>query len=165
MMRSAVLGGLVVLLVLTVVGVLAQRADRLEEAAARPSSDNDRTQGDIETKKQFEASIIAKRPLLVAAARDPFTAVAPPPAAPVIDVTPVAPAPPPVPAFPYKVFGRIQEPDGTWRAYLVLDDRLVQVLPGADLQQGFKVDAVSDSEVVVKHGPSGQSIHISWPRE
>lgn len=165
MNRSAVLGSVVTLLALAGVGVFAQRADQRADAALVPPA----TDGDHVSAGSASSSgvkLAAPRPLLAASARDPFMPP-PPPAPPPVEVAAPPPSPPPpiVPPFPYRVLGRILEPDGTRRVYLALEDRLVAIQPGSDLEQGFRVESVGEDEVVVKHGPSGQAVKITWPKD
>lgn len=84
-----------------------------------------------------------------------------------VEVTPtVALArPPPVdpPPFPYQAAGRISNPDGSRAVYLQRGEVLVLARQGEPLDEAYWVEQLTDTTLVVKHLPSGQTATISFP--
>lgn len=78
------------------------------------------------------------------------------------------PAPPPAPStppFPYRVFGRLKDPAGQRVVYLIKDGRLVAVTSNMELDGGYHVESVSESQVVVKHPLLGEPVALRLPED
>lgn len=126
-----------------------------------------------------DTSVPLERPPIALAKQDPFVsphreplgqrsaqsiaaAIAPRPS-PTLEARPQAnlPAPP-----SYRFLGRIRSPDGQLHTYLATGERPLVVAPGVRLDSGHVVEAVSESEVHLRHLASEQSsvIRISPPR-
>jgi hypothetical protein len=77
------------------------------------------------------------------------------------------PVPPPVqpPPFGYQVFGRLTGPDGSNVVYLSQQERLSAISKGLDLENGFRVESITDAEVVVRHQPTGQELRLGIPTQ
>jgi len=121
----------------------------------------------LPNRRRVEAAEGAPIPVrsLTAASRDPFyprSAMPPVAVAPVVTPLP-PPAPPQAPSFTYRLFGRVRAPDGSVIVYLTNGDRIESITAGTVLDIGYVVDAIKDSEVVLRHPPSGQEVRISIP--
>jgi hypothetical protein len=83
---------------------------------------------------------------------------APPAPAAAVRAAPVAPSAPPI---PYRVAGRVWH-DGASEVVLAKGDRVYQVRQGEDLDDGYRVTAVSNDEVTLLYVPLGlkQSLPI-----
>lgn len=96
----------------------------------------------------------AERNPLGGGTSDPFKIVnfipAPTPAQQVIVETP---PPPRAPAFPFRYFGRMAGPDGQMQTYLVRDDALFMVKPKEMLGSDYRVESMSEGEIVVVYVP------------
>ena len=57
-------------------------------------------------------------------------------------------------ANPYRFAGELRQPGAT-RRYLVRGDDIVEVKPGDVLEEGYRVDALAENEVVLVHLASG----------
>jgi hypothetical protein len=81
----------------------------------------------------------------------------PPP--PPMPATPVAPAPPPrpsAPALPYAYKGRVEADDEKTIVYLARGDRLVAASVGDVVDQIYRLDALSEEEIVFVFIPLDQ---------
>lgn len=98
---------------------------------------------------------------------DPFVLWTPPvakaPVRKVLAPPPPPPPPPTAPPFPYRVFGKLTDPEGNRVTYLMRDNRLVAVENDTELDGGFKVETVSESSVVVIYLPLGERTTLRLP--
>ncbi len=92
-----------------------------------------------------------------AASADPFRSVsfAPPPPAPVAvqAPAPVAAEKPVTPPFPYQFFGRMVDVNGKTLTFLIRDGSLVPVQQGEVLDGSYRIDAASDTQLMVTYLP------------
>ncbi len=104
-------------------------------------------------------------PLLEATA-DPFQVVTffppqpkfvapPPPALPPAPVKPVAPP------FPFLYFGRMVDVNGKLVTYLTRDDVLIPIRAKETLDNVYRIDAMTETEIVVTHLPSNEKVTIT----
>ena len=77
---------------------------------------------------------------------------------------PAAAAQPPAPANPYRFAGEVRRPGATHR-FLVRGSDILEVKPGDLLADGYRVDAVEETQVVLVHLASGHrhAIALSVP--
>jgi hypothetical protein len=75
----------------------------------------------------------------------------PAPAAPAVNVAPVAPAPPPM---PYRVAGHVVH-DGTAHVVLAKGDRVLTVRQGDTLDDGYRIESISQQGVTLTYLPLG----------
>ena len=124
-------------------------------------------------KKASTITHLNARGELTASGSDPFFLTAPvtPPATRVIppvviSVSPQAPAQViQAPSFPYQLFGRLQNQEGRAIVYLTLDDRLVPIESGTQLQNGYKVKSVTMAEILVSHETTKQEVRMTFPKQ
>lgn len=121
-----------------------------------------------------DATIVTVRPFAEAAAAssvgpgfDPFAGVVVTPPAPPPPPASSAPVPPPPPPPPpgqdYRFLGRVTAPDGSQQVLLGRGDAAVTVSKGMVLDNGYTVESVSTSAVVLIHLPSGVRASILIP--
>jgi hypothetical protein len=98
-------------------------------------------------------------------AADPFNPVPPPPV--LLPAPPPEPPPPPpkptAPPLGYSFFGRLADPDGKTAIYIRRDKDLVRAQAGAVLRDGFTVQRVDERQLVAVHGPTGDTVTLSFP--
>jgi hypothetical protein len=104
---------------------------------------------------------------LIEATVDPFKAVSfvPPPPKPVLAAPPPAPtSPKPVaPAFPYKYFGRVVGTDGKAQTYLSRGDALVAVRERDVLDQMYRIDTITETQIGVTYLPLDEKLTLATP--
>ena len=126
-------------------------------------------------RQQSSSRSLTTRAWLGEAANDPFSfaatrapaqrsaprapKLAPPP------VQPPPPAPPSAPPFPYRVFGELRDPAGKRVVYLMKDDKLVAITANTELESGYHIESVSDSQVVVRHALLSQPMTLQLPKD
>jgi hypothetical protein len=96
-----------------------------------------------------------KRPPIEALRRDSFALIAPPPPpvkAPTI-VAPVVSAPPVAPALNMSFAGRMTDPGGATKVFVLLDKAAIAIEPGQMLPNGYLVDAVTDQSIELSYPP------------
>ncbi|AXA91105.1 hypothetical protein DPH57_07995 [Massilia sp. YMA4] len=94
---------------------------------------------------------------------DPFKPVSfeAPVAAPIAAVPlPVEPAPI-APVFPYRFFGRMTGPDGKQLTYLARGENLLVVSPGGALEGDYRIETMSDNEIIVVYSPLNEKTVIN----
>jgi len=97
---------------------------------------------------------------------DPFVPMQlPPPPAPKVVVQPVQPlvAPMQPPLMDYRYLGRMQGPDGQTHVYLVKADRPVPISVGAQLPDGFVVQAITAEAVQLYYPPLQAKVAVFIP--
>jgi hypothetical protein len=85
----------------------------------------------------------------------PNTAQAPP--APVVEPKPVAPP------FPYQFFGRMVGIDRKTLTFFIRDGNLIPVQVNDVLENNYRIDAVSDKQIVVTYLPLNEQSTLNLP--
>jgi len=118
------------------------------------------------------ASVLALAPvparlteqMLEAADRDPFSIPQPPAPPPPPPLPPPPPPPPPqVPALNYRYLGQFLDPQGVRKVYLARPDKDLLVEAGTRLDEGYRVDTITDDEIRLVHEPLQQRAVIRIP--
>lgn len=96
--------------------------------------------------------------------RDPF-AIPQPPAPPPPPPAPPPPPPPPpqAPALNYRYLGQFVDPQGQRKVYLARPDKDVLVEAGTRLDEGFRVETITDDEIRLVYEPLQQRTVIRIP--
>ncbi|AXL49065.1 hypothetical protein DSC91_000728 [Paraburkholderia caffeinilytica] len=115
------------------------------------------------------AKLIALRaPLSVDSANNPFAASSwlPPPPPVEVPVVPEVRAPAPTaPPVPFTYLGELDAKAAKPQVFLSNGDRLLIVSPGEVVDNQYRVESVSESDVVLTYLPLNQTQAISIPRE
>lgn len=78
---------------------------------------------------------------------------------------PLPPPPPPpkptAPAFPYTYFGRMVDINGNTITYLSRDDALIPIHPQQLLDNSYRIEAVTETQIVVTYVPLEEKIVIA----
>lgn len=94
---------------------------------------------------------------------DPFHPVSfilpPPPPPPVVASVPAKPT---APSFPYRYFGRVATGVGE-TFYLVRDDTLIPIAPAQVLDNVYRIDSVTPSEIRITYLPLHETTILSLP--
>jgi hypothetical protein len=109
-----------------------------------------------------KAGNLLERDPLVISETDLFRYVSFQPPAP--NALPPQPPPPPkpsTPAFPYQYFGRIVDVDGRTVTYLARGNSLVPIQSKQLLDGVFRIDAVTETQIVVTYVPLEEKISIA----
>jgi hypothetical protein len=106
---------------------------------------------------------LARDPIVEAEA-DPFKVVSFLPPPPVV-AAPVAPPPvveakPVAPPLPYRYFGRMTTTEGQTLTFLSRDEALVPVKVAAVLDGTYRVDAISDKQVLLTYLPLNEQMVV-----
>jgi hypothetical protein len=170
--RAAFRIGLAVALVLTVLASIRAVQTPEDDVVQAAHGVTQRTSGTsnaspVQRLASAAASTVAAKPLLAIARGDPFypapppvpVTKAPPRPAPVVAAAP--PPPPAPPPFSYQFFGRMRGPDGQTTVYLSNQDRLIPIAEGTELEGGYRVETIGASEILIKHGASGQEVRVT----
>jgi hypothetical protein len=141
--------------------LLAAGMAALAYAPGAPEPRAFRARSSMPAKPHVPDGAVHGREPMAEAAGDPFR-LAPAELPPAPPVAPVAEAPAPVaPPFPYRYFGRMTGPDGKALSYLVRGDKPVPVRANEMLDAEYRVDAVSDTEIVVTYLPLNEQTSIA----
>jgi hypothetical protein len=95
---------------------------------------------------------------------DPFVGVV----AAQVPTTPLAVIAPPVPAPPpmiYRFMGRMTAPDGTHQIFLTKGDNAVPIKVGKSLDDGYIVESIGPSNIVLSYPRLGVKVTIAIPAE
>lgn len=85
-----------------------------------------------------------------------------PPAPKALPPPPAAPVPKPsAPAFPYQYFGRMVDVNGKTVTYLTRSDTLIPIQAGQLLDNTYRIDAVTETQIVVTYVPMEEKIVIA----
>jgi len=128
-------------------------------ASAPPAATRART-APAQTSAPAAARAFEREPL-ADAANDPFKAAAPPPPPKVAEAPP--PPPPPAsaaPPFPYHYLGRMLSVDGKQLTYLTRGDAMIPIQLHQVLDQDYRVDVLSDTEIVITYLPLDERVRI-----
>ena len=102
-----------------------------------------------------------EREPLVDAANDPFKVAGPPPPPKPVEASPPPPPVAPVaPPFPYHYLGRMLSVDGKQLTYLTRGDAMIPIQLHQVLDQDYRVDALSDAEIVITYLPLDERVRI-----
>ncbi|MEM5314572.1 hypothetical protein [Paraburkholderia sp. JHI869] len=117
---------------------------------------------------QSRAKLASLRaPLSVESAHDPFTASSwlPPPPPVEAPAAPVRPAPPVAPPVPFAYVGQLSATAAKPQVFLSNGDQLLIVSPGDVIDSQYRVESVSDSQVVLTYLPLHEKQVVSIPGE
>lgn len=108
-----------------------------------------------------------RAPLSVESAHDPFTASSwlPPPPPVEVPAEPVRPAPPTAPPVPFAYVGQLDAKTVKPQVFLSNGDQLLIVSPGDVIDNQYRVESVSDSQVVLTYLPLHEKQVVSIPGE
>ncbi|MGF6598951.1 hypothetical protein P3T23_003668 [Paraburkholderia sp. GAS448] len=109
-----------------------------------------------------------RAPLSVESTRNPFAASSwlPPPPPVVVPVVPeVRAAPPTAPPVPFTYMGQLDAKKAKPQVFLSSGDRLLIVSPGDVVDEQYRVESVSESDVVLTYLPLNLMQVVSIPRE
>ncbi|MDN7904580.1 hypothetical protein QZM18_10655 [Burkholderia diffusa] len=108
-----------------------------------------------------------RAPVSIEAAHDPFTASSwlPPPPVAVPTLPDTRPAPPSAPPVPFTYVGEQDAKAAKPHVFLSNGDQLLIVSPGDVIDGQYRVESVSESNVVLTYLPLNQVQVVSIPRE
>ncbi|KHK54990.1 proline rich protein [Burkholderia sp. A9] len=107
-----------------------------------------------------------RAPVSVEAAHDPFTASSWLPPPPVVPPPPeTRPAPPTAPPVPFVYLGQQDAKSAKPHVFLGNGDQLLIVSPGDVIDSQYRVDSVSESNVVITYLPLNQTQMVPIPVE
>ncbi|WP_028207227.1 hypothetical protein [Paraburkholderia nodosa] len=107
-----------------------------------------------------------RAPLSLESAHDPFTAsswLPPPPVE--APAAPVRPPPPTAPPVPFTYVGQIDAKAARPQVFLSNGDQLLIVSPGDVIDNQYRVESVSESDVVLTYLPLHERQVVAIPRE
>ncbi|MCP3717820.1 hypothetical protein [Paraburkholderia sp. CNPSo 3281] len=107
-----------------------------------------------------------RAPLSLESAHDPFTAsswLPPPPVE--VPAAPVRPAPPTAPPVPFAYVGQLDAKAAKPQVFLSSGDQLLIVSPGDVIDNQYRVESVSESDVVLTYLPLHERQVVAIPRE
>lgn len=109
------------------------------------------------------AGRLAERDPLVESATDLFRAVSflPPPPKSLPAPPPPPPPKPSAPSFPYAYFGRMVDINGKTVTYLTRGDALIPIQAQQLLDNTYRIDAVTETQIVVTYVPLEEKIVIA----
>lgn len=111
-----------------------------------------------------EASGLLERDPLVESKTDLFRFISFQPPVPKALPPPPPPLPPPkpsAPTFPYQYFGRMVDVDGRTITYLTRGDTLIPIHARQLLDNTYRIDAVTETQIVVTYVPLEEKIVIA----
>lgn len=98
---------------------------------------------------------------LIEAQTDPFKVVSFQPPAPKVVVKPPPPPKPVAPPFPYQYFGRMADVEGKLVTYLSRSDALIPIKEKEILDNTYRVDMLTESQIVVTYLPLNEKAVIT----
>ncbi|HKR45210.1 MAG TPA: hypothetical protein VJU59_37000 [Paraburkholderia sp.] len=107
-----------------------------------------------------------RAPLSVESAHDPFTAsswLPPPPVE--VPAAPVRPPPPTAPPVPFAYVGQLDAKAAKPQVFLSNGDQLLIVSPGDVIDNQYRVESVSESDIVLTYLPLHERQVVAIPRE
>ena len=107
-----------------------------------------------------------RAPLSLESAHDPFTAsswLPPPPVE--VPAAPVRPPPPTAPPVPFAYVGQLDAKAAKPQVFLSNGDQLLIVSPGDVIDNQYRVESVSESDVVLTYLPLHERQVVAIPRE
>jgi hypothetical protein len=140
------------------------------EAAAKTAASASAAQGAAASTAAAaaHAKLLSLRvPLSVASAHDPFTASSwlPPPPPVEAPAAPVRPPPPTAPPVPFKYVGQMDAKAARPQVFLSNGDQLLIVSQGDVIDNQYRVESVSESDVVLTYLPLHERQVVAIPRE
>jgi hypothetical protein len=136
-----------------VAGRAAQAADKPNEKPAREKTSN-------------EKLAALRKPMSLESRNNPFAAsswLPPPP--PVVQAPPEPPPPPTAPPVPYVYLGKLDGSTLKPRVFLSSGDQLVIVSQGEVVDGQYRVESISDADIVLTYLPLNQRQVISMQSE
>ena len=108
-----------------------------------------------------------RAPLSLESAHDPFTVSSwlPPPPPVEVPAAPVRAAPPVAPPVPFTYVGELDAKAAKPQVFLSNGDQLLIVSPGDEIDSQYRVESVSESDVVLTYLPLHERQVVSIPRE
>lgn len=108
-----------------------------------------------------------RAPLSLESAHDPFTVSSwlPPPPPVEVPVAPVRPAPPTAPPVPFTYVGQLDAKAAKPQVFLSNGDQLLIVSPGDVIDSQYRIESVSESDVVLTYLPLHERQVVTIPRE
>lgn len=97
-------------------------------------------------------------------AADPFAPVSFLPPAPKVVATVTPPLPPPkpiAPPFPFRYFGKMANVDGKLIIYLTRDDVLIPINEKQILDNAYRIDSVTDTQILITYLPLNEQSAIT----
>ncbi|MCP3723203.1 hypothetical protein M3I53_08665 [Paraburkholderia sp. CNPSo 3272] len=141
----------------------ARRRTHPSEAAAKAAA----TASASAASSSAHAKLVSLRaPLSLESAHDPFTAsswLPPPPVE--VPAAPVRPAPPTAPPVPFAYVGQLDAKAAKPQVFLSNADQLLIVSPGDVIDNQYRVESVSESDVVLTYLPLHERQVVAIPRE
>ncbi|MEM5448758.1 hypothetical protein [Paraburkholderia guartelaensis] len=141
----------------------ARRHTHATEAAAKAAA----TASAASASSAARAKLVSLRaPLSLESAHDPFTAsswLPPPPVE--VPAAPVRPAPPTAPPVPFAYVGQLDAKAAKPQVFLSNADQLLIVSPGDVIDNQYRVESVSESDVVLTYLPLHERQVVAIPRE
>lgn len=108
-----------------------------------------------------------RAPLSLESDHDPFTVSSwlPPPPPVEVPVAPVRPAPPTAPPVPFTYVGQLDAKAARPQVFLSNGDQLLIVSPGDVIDSQYRIESVSESDVVLTYLPLHERQVVTIPRE
>ena len=108
-----------------------------------------------------------RAPLSLESAHDPFTVSSwlPPPPPVEVPAAPVRPAPPTAPPVPFAYVGQLDAKSARPQVFLSNGDQLLIVSPGDVIDNQYRIESVSESDVVLTYLPLHERQVVTIPRE
>jgi len=120
------------------------------------------TTSNVDVVRRDAKNLVERDPLVVSEAElFRYTSFQPPLIAPPQPPPPPPPAKPSAPAFPYQYFGRMVDVDGRTVTYLARGDSLVPIRARQVLDGVYRIDAVTETQIVVTYVPLEEKIAIA----
>ncbi|MEX3920588.1 hypothetical protein AB4Y43_30930 [Paraburkholderia sp. BR10872] len=145
----------------------ARRHTHATEAAAKAAATASASASASSASSSAHAKLVSLRaPLSLESAHDPFTAsswLPPPPVE--VPAAPVRPAPPTAPPVPFAYVGQLDAKAAKPQVFLSNADQLLIVSPGDVIDNQYRVESVSESDVVLTYLPLHERQVVAIPRE
>lgn len=108
-----------------------------------------------------------RAPLSLESNHDPFTVSSwlPPPPPVEVPAAPVRPAPPTAPPVPFTYVGQLDAKAAKPQVFLSNGDQLLIVSPGDVIDNQYRIESVSESDVVLTYLPLHERQVVAIPRE
>lgn len=143
----------------------ARRRTHPSEAAAKAAATASAAQASA-TSAAHAKLVSLRAPLSLESAHDPFTAsswLPPPPVE--VPAAPVRPPPPTAPPVPFAYVGQLDAKAAKPQVFLSNGDQLLIVSPGDVIDNQYRVESVSESDVVLTYLPLHERQVVAIPRE
>ncbi|MEM5405489.1 hypothetical protein [Paraburkholderia unamae] len=145
----------------------ARRHTHASDAAANAAGAATASAAQASATSAAHAKLVSLRaPLSLESAHDPFTAsswLPPPPVE--APAAPVQPPPPTAPPVPFAYVGQLDARAAKPQVFLTNGDQLLIVSPGDVIDNQYRVESVSESDVVLTYLPLHERQVVAIPRE